>query len=51
MAAIAAGMHCIAVATGTTTKADLKKLKPNMVVEGLEDIVPLAVGGKLFDFK
>lgn len=38
MAAKAAGMKCIAVATGTTTKADLKKLEPNRVIGSMDEI-------------
>lgn len=40
MAAIAAGMKCIAVATGTTSKADLKKLGPDMVIKNMAVILP-----------
>ncbi|MBU4246568.1 MAG: HAD family phosphatase [Nanoarchaeota archaeon] len=38
MAAIAAEMKCIAVATGTATKADLKKLEPNLVIDSMNVI-------------
>ncbi len=40
LAAKAAGMKCIAVATGTTSKTDLKKLKPDMVIEDMTEILP-----------
>ena len=40
MAAKAAGMKCIAVTTGTTSKSDLKKLEPDMVLDSLEEILP-----------
>ncbi len=40
MAAKAAGMKCVAVATGTTSKSDLKKLAPDMVIESMETILP-----------
>lgn len=40
MAAKAAGMKCIAVATGTTSKEDLKKLGPNLVIGSMEELLP-----------
>ncbi|VVB61357.1 Glyceraldehyde 3-phosphate phosphatase [uncultured archaeon] len=40
MAAKAAGMKCIAVATGTTSKKDLKKLAPDIVLGSLEELLP-----------
>lgn len=40
MAAKAAGMKCIAVTTGTTSKKDLKKLAPDMIIDSLEAILP-----------
>lgn len=40
MAAKAAGMKCIAVATGTTAKSSLKKLKAGMVISSMKEIIP-----------
>jgi len=40
MAAKAAGMKCIAVATGTTSKSDLKKLEPDLVIGTMKEILP-----------
>lgn len=39
-AAKTAGMKCIAVATGGTSKEELKKLNPDILVDNLMDILP-----------
>lgn len=40
LAAKRAGMKVVAVATGTTSKRDLKKLKPDMVLSTMKEILP-----------
>ncbi len=49
MAAKRAGMKCIAVATGTTSKRDLKKLAPDMVICTMKEILPPKLDGILTD--
>lgn len=47
VAARAAGMKCVAVATGTAPKEELEKLHPDLIIDTLEQMLPPKLDGFL----